>query len=166
MQPAIRMKTRSVRTSAPSLPTTTIPLRLLSPPLSRNSATWNWKGTSLPPNAVEVYESEEGEGDDRPAGGRAGRRAASRIVAPWLLPPATAIWCLRGRDAYKEKISAQARSRAQQSAVGLIPAEQHRYQGSCRHPPLRAAGPAASLSHHSPEHLAQPRRASQNLNFL
>src|SRR6516164_11655706 len=54
----------------------------------------------------------------------------------------------RPAETTKEKISTQARSRVQQSAVGLIQAEQRRYQGSCRHPPLRAAGAAVSLTRH------------------
>jgi hypothetical protein len=56
---------------------------------------WNWKGTSLPPGGVEVCESEEADGDGRPAGGRAGRRVATRIVAPWLLPPVISISCVK-----------------------------------------------------------------------
>jgi hypothetical protein len=56
-----------------------------------------WKSllTSYPPSGVEVCEPEEAEGASRPAGGRAGRRASSRLPAPWPLPLATSIWCVR-----------------------------------------------------------------------
>jgi len=50
------------------------------------SSSWmKWKSlvTSYTPGGIEVYELEEAEGDGRPAGGRAGRRVAGRISAPW-----------------------------------------------------------------------------------
>src|SRR3989442_8001134 len=56
-----------------------------------------WKSllTSYPPGGVEVFEREEAVGDGRPAGGRAGRPAASRIAASCLLPSVISIWCVR-----------------------------------------------------------------------
>src|SRR6267143_1908494 len=56
-----------------------------------------WKSllTSYPPSGIEVCECEEAEGDGRPAGGRAGRSAGSRLPAPWPLPLVTSIWCVR-----------------------------------------------------------------------
>jgi len=61
----------------------------------RSGLDWKSPVTSYPPGGTEVFEREEAEGDGRPAGGRAGRRAADRIVATWLLPPAISIWCMR-----------------------------------------------------------------------
>src|SRR5712691_8254663 len=57
----------------------------------------NWKSllTSYPPSGIEVCEPEEAEGDRRPAGGKAGRRARSRLPALWPLPLVTLIWCVR-----------------------------------------------------------------------
>jgi len=51
--------------------------------------------TSYPPSGIKVCESEEAVGDGRPAGGRAGRPAASRIAASCLLPSVISIWCVR-----------------------------------------------------------------------
>src|SRR5258705_11299368 len=65
--------------------------------LSTARAAWESLLTSYPPSEVEVFERKEAEGDGRPAGGRAGRRATGRITASWLPPFVISIWCVRGK---------------------------------------------------------------------
>src|SRR6266852_8748238 len=63
--------------------------------LSIATSVWKSLLTSYPPGGMEVCEPEEAERDGRPALPPAGRRAGSRLPAPWPLPLVTSIWCVR-----------------------------------------------------------------------